>query len=206
MVHRALELGENYIDRAPCYGTAQEVLGEALDGRKEPYLLGSKCGRWDYKTGPCRDLNAFKEQFEQTLSDLRRDSVDILYIHECDWYPFWEDVETPREDPNIDLKTEYDYLSAPVVAFLMWVKEQGLTRFLGLSGNNAERVAKVLREINLEIDVVLIAFQYDLLWRNAPEHLPSMAKETGVGVVRGAPFHQGYLAAPREESLADLPH
>ena len=51
VVHRALELGVNYIDTAPFYGNSQEVLGEALEGRKEPYYLGTKCGLED---GPVR--------------------------------------------------------------------------------------------------------------------------------------------------------
>ena len=54
VAHRALELGVNYIDTAPLYGNAQEIVGEALEGRNEQYLLGTKCWRWHYKTGAYR--------------------------------------------------------------------------------------------------------------------------------------------------------
>src|SRR3954466_5994047 len=138
VIHRALEQGINYIDTAPFYGNAQQVLGEALAGRPESYYISSKCGRWDYKTGSYRSLDAFKQQFETTLRDLRRDAVDILYIHEADWYAFWEDVAEPQPTPYIELDKQYDYASAPIVQFLQWAKEQKLTRFIGISGNNAD--------------------------------------------------------------------
>ena len=205
VVHRALELGINYIDTAPLYGDAHEVLGEALEGRGEDYIFGTKCGRWDYKTGPYRSLDAFKKQFEVSLKGLRRESVDILYIHECDWYPYWEDVDEPREVPNIKIEGTYDYDSAPVFKFLEWAKTQGLTRYLGMSGNNAHLVAKVLNEIGIEIDVVVIAFQYSLIWRNAVEDFIPSAKEKDVGVVLGAPLQQGRLAVPRQEWINDPP-
>ena len=95
VVRRALELGINYLDTAPLYGDSQQVLGEALQDVDTPYVLGAKCGRWDWETGPYRSLDAFKRQFEQTLRDLRRDAVDILYIHEADWAPYWTDMSVP---------------------------------------------------------------------------------------------------------------
>ena len=202
---RALELGVNYIDTAPFYGDSQEVLGEALDGRGETYVLGTKCGRWDWETGPHRDVDAFKLQFEKTLQNLRRDSVDILYIHEADWAVFWEDQPIPRSTRLIDPSRSYDFSGAPVVEFLDWAKSQGLTRHFGISGNNAHLLAKVLRESNIGIDVVLVAFQYSLIWRNACEHLLPIAKELGVGVVLGTPFQQGRLSVPKAEWLEARP-
>ena len=89
--------------------------------------------------------------------------------------------------------------------FLEWAKAQGLTRYLGMSGNNAHLVAKVLREIGLEIDVVVMAFQYNLIWRNAVENFLPAAKEKDVGVVLGTPFQQGRLAVPKQEWLNDPP-
>ena len=205
VIHAALERGINYIDTAPFYGNAQQLLGEALQGRPESYYIGTKCGRWNYKTGPYRSLDAFKQQFETTLQDLRRDSVDILYIHEADWYVYWEDVPEPRATPFIDLDTHYDYASAPVVEFLHWAQEQKLTRFIGLSGNSADLVAKVLREINIEVDAVLIAYQYSLIWRNAVEYLSQLAKANDVALVVGTPFQQGRLAVPHPEWLMEPP-
>jgi len=66
-------------------------------------------------------------------------------------------------------------------------------------------LAKVLREIDLDVEVVLVAFQYNLIWRNAREHLLPLARETNVGGVLGAPLQLGRLAVPHEEWLAQPP-
>jgi len=204
-VRRAIELGVNYIDTAPAYGDSQDVIGEALEGYEGDYLIGTKCGRWDWKTGPYRELDAYKTQFEQSLKSLRRDYVDILYIHEADWAAYWEDMEIPRASLHIDLDIPYDYASSPVVQFLQWAKAQRLARYVGISGNNAHLLAKVLRENQAWIDVVLVAFQYSLIWRNAKTHLLPLAGELDVGVVLGAPLQQGRLAVPHEEWLEEPP-
>ena len=201
VIHRALEAGVDYIDTAPFYGNSQEIIGEALAGRKERVVLGTKCGRWDWQTGPYRSLDAFKEQFERSLKDLRRDSVDVLYVHEADWAVYWKDMELPRGRCHLDPAAAYDYASAPVARFLLWAKKQGLARHIGISGNSAGLLAKVLRESQLPLDVVLVAFQYSLLWREAREELLPLAREMNVGVVLGAPFQQGRLVAPRPEWL-----
>ena len=141
VVQRALELGVDYLDTAPLYGDSQQVLGEALQDVDTPYVLGAKCGRWDWETGPYRSLDAFKRQFEQTQRDLRRDVVDILYIHEADWAPYWTDMRVPRTAQFLEADAEYDFDGAPVAAFVRWVKDQRMTRFLGISGNNAHLLA-----------------------------------------------------------------
>ncbi|MDY6914537.1 MAG: aldo/keto reductase [Planctomycetota bacterium] len=205
VVERALELGINYIDTAPMYGNSQEIIGEVLEGRKEDCLLATKCGRWDWQTGPFRQLDAFKTQFEQSLKFLRRDSVDILYIHEADWAVYWQDMDQPRSRCEVDPDASYDYASAPVVRFLQWAKEQKLASHLGISGNNAHLLKKVLPEIDLEIDAVLVAFQYSLIWRNAKQYLLPAAGELGAGVVLGAPLQQGRLAVPHEQWLEQPP-
>ena len=205
VVHRALDLGINYIDTAPFYLDSHAVLGEALAGRTEDCLLGTKCGRWDWKTGPYRDLDAYKAQLEQSLKDLRRDSVDILYIHEADWAVYWQDMEMPRTQCELHPDVTYDYPSAPVSQFLRWAKDNGMVKHLGISGNSAHLLAKVLRYSDLEIEVVLVAFQYSLIWRNAKKHLLPIAKEMDVGVVLGAPLQQGRLVVPHAEWLAEPP-
>lgn len=205
VVHRALELGINYIDTAPLYGNSQQIMGEALAGRKEPYILGSKCGRWDWQTGPYRDLDAFKRQFEQTLRDLRRDSVDILYIHEADWAAYWEDAPVPRTALQVALEAKYDYERAPVTRFLVWARDQGMVRYFGLSGNRAIYLAKVLGEIGVRIDAVLVAYQYSLIWRDARKHLLPLAKDMGVAAVIGTPLQQGWLAVPHREWIENPP-
>ena len=80
-----------------------------------------------------------------------------------------------------------------------------MAEHLGIAGNNAHLLAKVLQEITLPVEVVLVAFQYSLIWRNAREYLLPLASESGVGVVLGAPLQQGRLAVPREEWIEHSP-
>lgn len=76
---------------------------------------------------------------------------------------------------------------------------------LGISGNNAHLLAKLLREMDLEIEVVLVAFQYDPIWRNAREYLLPVTRERGIGAVLGAPLQQGRLAVPHKEWIDHPP-
>ncbi|MGJ3242278.1 MAG: aldo/keto reductase [Opitutales bacterium] len=204
VVRRALDLGINYIDTAPFYSDAQAVVGEALDGIDTDVILGTKCGRWNWREGPYRDLDAFKRQFEQSLKDLRRDRVDIVYVHEADWLPFWSD-ERPPPQRNIDPDASYAFDDAPVARFLAWLREEKLTRFTGISGNNAHLLAKVLRESDLPVDCLLVAFQYSLLYRNAPARLLDETARRGIGVVLGSPLQQGRLATVHPEWLEEPP-
>ncbi len=79
-VHRALELGINYIDTAPMYGNSEELLGMALDGVSQPFHLATKIGfdpqDFDYK----RDSVLWS--VERSLSRLRLDKLGIVQIHE----------------------------------------------------------------------------------------------------------------------------
>lgn len=205
VVHRALELGVSYIDTAPMYGNSQEILGESLPAATPGVLIGTKCGRWNWQRGPYREVDAYKSQLEESLRHLRRDRVDLLYVHEADWAVFWADQEIPRSRRHLDPAARYDWEAAPVTRFLAWAREEGLARHIGISGNNAGLLARVLEESGLPIDVVLVAFQYSLIWRNAPERLLPVARERGVGVVLGAPLQQGKLAVPHPEWLEEPP-
>ncbi|MGE5531836.1 MAG: aldo/keto reductase, partial [Bacteroidota bacterium] len=65
-VHRALELGINYVDTAPGYLDSEEVLGEALDGVTQPYVISTKLGG---KPQPfnAQDLDQLKFSFAESL-------------------------------------------------------------------------------------------------------------------------------------------
>ena len=205
VVQRAFDLGLNYIDTAPYYGNSQKIIGEAIDGYTGPCLLGTKCGHHKDDQNEHRDLDALKRQFEQTLKDLRRDRVDLLYIHECDHYLWWKDWDPSAPRLYLDIDEQFDFRGSPVIHFLRWAKEQKLTKWLGIPGCVSRLVAEVLPKVDLPIDVVLIAFQYSLLWRNAPPQFIPVAKDNGVGVIVGTPLQQGRLAVPREDWLEDLP-
>ena len=98
------------------------------------------------KTEPYRNLDAFKKQWEESLRLLRRDAVDILYLHEADWAAYWAN---DRQHRHLQRQVSYDFDAAPAANFLCWAREQSTARFIGISGNNAHLLARVMQESTL---------------------------------------------------------
>ena len=123
-VRRALELGVNYVDTAPGYADSEEVLGFALEGVKQPYILSTKLGGRPQPFDP-QDKSALRRSVEESLRLLRREYIDILMIHEPDrpgqhdWFPDWE------------------HFHGPVCELLAELKSEGVIRFTGLGGTTA---------------------------------------------------------------------
>lgn len=201
-VHRALELGINYLDTAPLYsrGLAQAILGVALEGRQEPHLLATKLGHLA-QPSRFRSPDALHTQFEENLRLLRRDSVDVLMVHEADQHHWWSDA--PSDSPLVDLETEYDVVNAPVMQVLREVQAAGKCCYIGITGNNPDQLAHVLRAA--EVDTCLSAFNYGVIDRGIQRQLLPTAGERGVAVLLGGVFRQGRLVVIRPEWLQTPP-
>jgi aryl-alcohol dehydrogenase-like predicted oxidoreductase len=185
-VRRALELGVNYIDTAPAYGNSEEVLGLALEGVSQPYYLSTKLGGRPRPFDP-KDKRLLRQSFEMSLEALRRDRVDILMVHEPDrpgQYEWWSD---------------YERFAGPVVELLAELKEEGLIRFTGLGGTTAYELARIVA--TGQFDVVLTAFNYSLLWRQARETVIPEARKQKMGIIIGSPLQQGALARRYDEEV-----
>ena len=185
-IRRALELGVNYIDTAPGYGDSEEVLGWALEGVSQPYILSTKLGGRPRPFNP-QDKVALRSSVEESLRLLKRQNIDILMIHEpdrplqYDWFPDWEGFH------------------GPVTELLAELKAEGLIRFTGLGGTTAYILADIIA--TGEYDVVLTAFNYSLLWQEARWAVLPQAKKQGIGVIIGSPLQQGALARPYREEV-----
>ena len=122
-VHRALDLGINYFDVAPAYGDgkAEEALGIALEGRSEEVIIGTKV------RVPANNLadatGAVQRSMETSLRLLKRDSVDILHVHN-------RFTENRGDVPN---SLSADDVMGPVLKAYQAVQQAGKTRFIGLS-------------------------------------------------------------------------
>jgi aryl-alcohol dehydrogenase-like predicted oxidoreductase len=187
-VHRALALGVNYVDTAPGYHDSEAVLGAALEGVGHPYVLSTKVGGRPQPFDP-QDAGALRRSVEDSLRLLRRDYIDILIIHEPDrpgQYDWWRDP------------VRYE---GPVNDVLDQLKAEGLIRFTGLGGTTAYELPPIIA--TGRYDVVLTAFNYSLLWREATiEVLPEAIKQ-GVGIIAGPPLQQGALAKRYDEQLRE---
>jgi L-galactose dehydrogenase len=81
LVRAALDLGVNYIDTAPMYLDAEEILGEALDGvRRERFILATKFFPVDEHGAPIAPAQ-LRASVERSLQRLRLDTLDVLQLH-----------------------------------------------------------------------------------------------------------------------------
>jgi aryl-alcohol dehydrogenase-like predicted oxidoreductase len=187
-IRRAVELGVNYVDTAPGYGNSEEVIGLALRETHTPLILSTKLGGRPQPFRP-QDQAALFQSVEESLRLLGRETVDILMIHEpdrpgqYDWWPDWEDSH------------------GPVMDLLEELKRDGTIRFTGLGGTTAYELPHIIR--TGRFDVVLTAFNYSLLWREAEIAVLPAAQVQGMGIVIGSPLQQGALARRYDDEVND---
>ncbi len=185
-IRRALELGINYIDTAPTYADSEEVLGNALEGVAAPFILSTKLGGRPQPFLP-QDRACLMQSVQESLRLLKRDSIDILMVHEPDrpgQYDWWTDAES---------------YYGPVIEVLDELKQNGVIRFTGIGGTTAYEMANIIR--SGRFDVVLTAFNYSLLWREAEREVLPAAQAQNMGIIIGSPLQQGALARRYDEDV-----
>jgi aryl-alcohol dehydrogenase-like predicted oxidoreductase len=190
VVTRALELGINYIDTAPGYLDSEAVLGQCLDGVTQPYILSTKFGGRPNPFNP-KDKEQLYASMAESLRLLKRDSVDILYIHE------------PDRGGQYDWFDSWDTFHGPVCDVLEDLKHKGVIRYTGLGGTTVYQMTRIIEKSNY--DVVLTAFNYSLIFREAEHTVIPAAKAKGMGVVAGSPLQQGWLSERFEEVIRTNP-
>jgi len=125
LLNHAVDLGVNYIDTAAeigGYGRAQKQIGRALAARRKEIFLVTKL--FEPQAGAARKL------LENNLQELRTDHVDLLYVHS---------LGHDQMDPDVVFSKN------GVFETVMRAKEEGLTRYVGVSGHN--RPARFMRAL-----------------------------------------------------------
>ena len=91
VIHRALELGATLLDTADIYGpyTNEELVGRALEGRRDEAVLATKCGMVvediaEYRLGRDGRPEHVREAIDASLRRLRTDHVDLYQLHRVD--------------------------------------------------------------------------------------------------------------------------
>jgi predicted aldo/keto reductase-like oxidoreductase len=163
ILNRALDLGANYIDTAPGiggYGRAQLQIGRALRDRRAEFFLTTKC--YEPRADDARRL------LEQNLKELNTDQVDLLYVHS---------LGNDKMDPNTV------FGDAGVYRMVMRAKEEGLARFVGLSGHcRPQRFIDAIN--NYDFDVLMTAVNFVDMHTYAFERdVWPLAQHRGVGLV-----------------------
>ncbi len=137
IVERALELGVNYIDTAPLYGSGRSegVLGHALKGVKQPFFLATKVGYLPEPFDYTRDT--VLRGFEASLKRLQRDRVDLVQIHETE-KAGWEGV----------------FGKGRTLDALIELREQGLATHIGLTGADLDLMVRMLGATDEFVSVI----------------------------------------------------
>jgi aryl-alcohol dehydrogenase-like predicted oxidoreductase len=178
--------GVNYVDTAPSYADSEQVLGRILPELDEPPILSTKLGARHSPFEP-QNPDHLHESVRASLRLLNRDRIDILFVHEPDrpgHHDWWSDKQA---------------YTGPVLDVLDELKADGVIGYTGLGGTSAYSMAPIMA--TGRFDVVLTAFQYSLLWREAEQEILPMARQLDMGVVIGSPLQQGALAQRHDDEV-----
>ena len=186
VVNAAFAAGMNFIDTAAGYGESEELLGQALADVDESYIIATKLGGRPQPFDP-RDADALRASVDESLRLLSRDYIDILMIHE------------PDRPLQYDWWTDWENFNGPALEVMEELKEAGVIRFTGLGGTTAYEMAHLIN--TGKFDVVLTAFNYSLLWREAEIAVIPAAKANNIGLVAGSPLQQGALSRRYDDQI-----
>jgi len=183
-IHRALELGVNWIDTAAVYGMghSEEVVATALRtwSGPRPYVF-TKCGlRWDEQGYVHRDLNAnsIRRECEDSLRRLEVDVIDLYQIH-------W---------PTDALEEGWRTMAQ--------LQKEGIVRWIGVSNFGVAE----LRRAQKIAPITSIQPPYSLVRREVEQEILPYCRSTGRGVIVYSPMASGLLTgAMTRERAASLP-
>lgn len=171
-IHRAIDLGVNFIDTADVYGAGEneKLVGGALQGKRHQVVLATKfgnvwhgpdkgtvCGRPDYVRQCC----------EESLRRLGTDYIDLYYLHRVD-------PDTPIQD---------------TVGAMAELVEVGKIRHIGLS----EAGARTLRRAQATHPIAALQSEYSLWSRGHEKEIIPVCRELGIGFVAYSPLGRGFL-------------
>jgi aryl-alcohol dehydrogenase-like predicted oxidoreductase len=173
-IHRSIELGCTFLDTAEAYGpyTNEELLGRALQGRRDQVTLATKFGfriENGQRMGTDRDSRPehIRQVVEESLQRLRTDHVDLLYQH--------------RVDPAVPMEEVAGTVGALVA--------EGKVRFFGLS----EAGVANIRRAHAVHPVSALQSEYSLWERNLEADVLPALRELGIGLVPFSPLGRGFL-------------
>ncbi len=182
-IHRALELGVDFLDTADMYGphTNEQLVGRAIADRRDRVVLATKFGILRGEDGSFRGVSGRPEYVKQACDDsLRRlgvEHIDLYYQH--------------RVDPEVPIEDTVGAMAELVSA--------GKVRYLGLS----EAAVATLRRAHAVHPISALQTEYSLWSRDPePEILPA-CRELGIGFVAYSPLGRGFLSG-RIQRLEDL--
>src|SRR5580693_332203 len=187
-IHRALELGVNWIDTAAVYGLghSEEVVARALKSwpGPQPYVF-TKCGlRWDANGNVRKVLNA--DSIRREVEDsLRRLSVEVIDLYQIHW---------PPDPDSAELEEGWSTLAS--------LQRQGKVRWIGVSNFTVQQ----LRRAQAVASVTSLQPRYSLVHREVEDQVLPYCSRENIGVIVYSPMASGLLTgAMTRERAANLP-
>lgn len=173
-IHRALELGVNFLDTADMYGGGanEELIGRALAGKRDKVFLATKFGIVRDAVDPKkRGYNGRPEYVRQACdASLKRLGVDVIDLY----YQHRVDPATPIED---------------TVGAMARLIEAGKVRHIGLSECSVATLERALKVA----PITAVQWEYSLFTRDCEEGVLDVCRRHGIGFVAYSPLGRGFL-------------
>jgi len=182
-IHRALELGVNFLDTSDTYGLGrnESLVGKAIEGKRDQVVLATKFGIVRGEDGS-RSVNGrpdyVRSACEASLKRLGVEVIDLYYQH--------------RVDPNTPIEETVGAMARLVQA--------GKVRFLGLS----EASAKTIERAHAVHPITAVQSEYSLWTRDPEQEVLPTCRKLGIGFVAYSPLGRGFLTG-RFKTFTDLP-
>jgi len=172
-IHRAIDLGVNFLDTADMYGVGrnEELVGKAIRDRRDKVILATKFGIMRDPDGARRGISGspayVRAACEASLRRLGVDVIDLYYQHRVD-------TTVPIEE---------------TVGAMADLVREGKVRFLGLS----EAATQTIRRAHAVHPIAALQTEYSLWSREVEEEILPTCRELGVGFVAYSPLGRGFL-------------
>lgn len=173
-IETALDAGVTFFDTADVYGAghSEELLGQAMKGRRERFIVGTKIGWVDYDGENNRSQYDTVEKLiagvDENLARLGTDYVDLIQCH-----VFYDEPNTPV-----------------FVEGFRKLKEQGKVRAFGVSTANLDHI----KTFNAHGDLDAIQIDYSILHRHPEHDVFPYCQQEQIGVIVRGPLAMGLLA------------
>jgi aryl-alcohol dehydrogenase-like predicted oxidoreductase len=180
-IQAAIDTGINLVDTAPVYGfgLAEEIVGEAIAGRRDKVVIATKCGlTWQSKelSSITNDLSpaSIIKELEDSLKRLKTDYIDLYQIH----FP----------DPKSAIEQ--------VMVALYLLQRMGKTRFIGVSNFNVEQL-KTAHEF---APIVSLQPKLNMLEQEIVGNELDVCVKKDIGVLAYSPLASGLLTGKYDRS------
>jgi aryl-alcohol dehydrogenase-like predicted oxidoreductase len=183
-IHRALDLGINWIDTAAVYGLghSEEVVARALAGRAHRPYVFTKCGLvWDADGNTRRSMASIPRELDASLRRLQTDVIDLYQVH-------WPPENLAEVEPGL--------------AALVEAQRQGKIRHIGVSNFDVPLLERARRVA----PIVSLQPPYSIIRRDIEAEILPYCQRERIGVIVYSPMASGLLSgAMTRERIASLP-